>query len=144
MNPQELDPLSVIAQSDGEQLKACVDRFLPKIKNVEVIRNRTGLVMLPYTDTVKGAVFHLGEVLLAEAWVSVEGVEGYGAVMGRDLEQALAVAIVDAVSRCTGGPFDEIQAIVADFVAEQRAQLVAADDLLLKQVEATRVEMETF
>lgn len=144
MNPAELDQLSIIAQAEGEKLKALVDSFLPKIKQIDVLRNRTGLAMVPYTDTVQGTVFHIGEVLIAEALVNVEGVDGYGAVMGRDLEQALAVAIVDAVSRREGEPFGEIQTLIEDFAAEQQTLSMAADEALLKQVEATRVEMETF
>ena len=109
---------------------------------VQVLQNRTGIVMLPYTDSVKGIQFHIGEVLMAEAHVRlnlISPVEGYGACMGRDLQQALAIALLDAALRANIHA-DAIHA----FVSAHAAQLQRADDALLHKVEATRVEMETF
>jgi alpha-D-ribose 1-methylphosphonate 5-triphosphate synthase subunit PhnG len=112
---------------------------LPQLGKVDVLQNRTGLVMVPYTDSVQGSVFHLGEVLVAEARVRLDTQEGYGAVMGRDLAQALAVAILDAAlqaNQCTPQ--------IWDFVHAEAVKQTEAEELLLRQVEATRVEMETF
>ena len=93
----QTDYLSILTNTPADQLKSFVDTLLPQIGNVDVLQNRTGLVMVPYTDSVQGNVFHLGEVLVAEARVRIGAQEGYGAVMGRDLVQAVAVAIVDAL-----------------------------------------------
>lgn len=116
------------------------EAILPALGEVQVLSNRTGLVMLPYTDTSQGTRFHLGEVLVAEAHVRLaNGVEGYGACVGRDLLHALAVALLDA-ALVAGIARERILA----FLVEQAAAQAAADELLLRQVEATRVEMETF
>jgi alpha-D-ribose 1-methylphosphonate 5-triphosphate synthase subunit PhnG len=71
--------------------------------------------------------------------VRAAGAEGYAACLGRDLEQALAIALLDAA--CAGGR--EIDRIAA-FVAAQAAAQAAADEELSRQVERTRVELETF
>lgn len=89
--------LSVLAQTPPAHLKEFTETILAQIDDVQVLQNRTGLVMLPYTDSVQGTPFHLGEVLMSEAHVRVNGQEGYGACTGRDLEQSLAIAILDAI-----------------------------------------------
>ncbi len=132
--------LSVLTHTPAEVIKLFADEIIPDLGSVVVLQNRTGLIMLPYTDTAHGTHFHLGEVLVAEAHVRLEnGVEGYAACTGRDLLQALAVALLDAALRA-GIQTEAIQAFVAKQAEVQRQ----ADEQLLRQVEATRVEMETF
>ena len=135
----QADYLSILTNIPAEQIKLFVDDLLPQLGKVDVLQNRTGLVMVPHTDSVQGSVFHLGEVLVAEAWVRLGAQEGYGAVMGRDLAQALAVAILDAALQA-----DMCTPEIIDFAQAEAAKQAEAEELLLRQVEATRVEMETF
>ena len=59
--------------------------------------------------------------------------------MGRDVQHALAVAILDATLRAN------LQtATVQQFVESQRVTLIETDAALMRQIESTRVEMETF
>lgn len=141
MNPAlPNDFLTVLTHAPADAVKLLADDLIPDLGAVTVLVDRTGLVMLPYTDSANGTRFHLGEVLVSEAHVRLEnGVEGYAVCVGRDQLQSLAVALIDAALR------SEIRrdAILA-FVGAQRAARRDADDTLLRQVEATRVEMETF
>ncbi|MFZ4827432.1 MAG: phosphonate C-P lyase system protein PhnG [Phototrophicaceae bacterium] len=131
--------LSILTHAPSQTVKLFVDDLIPQLGEIIVQQNRTGLVMVPATDSVDGTIFHLGEVLIAEAFVTVEGYKGYAACMGRDLEQALALAILDATQR---GQLLTEQ--VNAFVAEQAQLLAEQEQQLLRQVEATRVNMETF
>ena len=133
--------LSDLAQASPERLKQLIDSLLPMLGDVTVLLNRTGIVMLPATDTVQGVQFHVGEVLVAEAHVRLDaaGVEGFGACIGRDLQQALAIAIADACLRAEVF-VDEIQT----FARSERERLDVLDRDLLARVAATRVEMETY
>lgn len=134
------DLLSTLAQAPADAVKALAESVLPALGEVRVIVNRTGLVMLPYADSAAGATFHLGEVLVSEAHIEIAGgVQGYALVMGRDLVQAVGVAVLDAAARA-GIDADRIAAFAADHAARQ----AATDADLLMQAEATRVEMETF
>ncbi|AJE45789.1 phosphonate C-P lyase system protein PhnG [Celeribacter indicus] len=133
------DTLSILARADAEALKSFAERLLPRLDPIDVLANRTGLVMLPMRDTAQGTAFHLGEVLMSEAHVRMAGHDGYGMRRGRDLEAAMAMALVDlaldagrAVADCTA------------FVAEQAQIQMAEDEATLRRVEATRVDMETF
>ena len=131
--------LDVLARADATRLKALAETLLPLLGAVEVVQSRTGLVMLPMRDTVQGTDIHLGEVLVAEAHLRATGGEGYGMIVGRDLERAMAMAVVDAAIACFG-PTPAISAFLQSEVAAQ----AAADTECLRAIEATRVDMETF
>ena len=78
--------------------KASVGCHRQPISNgVKVIKQNTALVMMRARDSVEREVFNLGEVLVSEAEVEIEGVVGYSIVLGDDTEKALAGAILDAV-----------------------------------------------
>ncbi len=134
--------LDILARAEPGSIKAIAERLLEQLGDIEVLSSRTGLAMLPFVDTVLNTAFHLGEVLVAEAHIRLTdhgGLEGYGAVVGRDLEQAMAMAIVDgalAASVC--------RAEIERFIAGQAAAQAKQDDDYLRKVEATRVKMETF
>lgn len=133
--------LSVLTRAEASEVRSFVEHLLPSLEacGLEVLENRTGLVMLPATDTAKGTRFHLGEVLVCEARVRLGDYEGYAVCLGRDLVHALAVAILDAALQASL----EAEAIRA-FVLQLSERLKAADDELLRRVAATQVEMETF
>ena len=132
--------LTILTHAPAEAIKPLAEEVIPQLGAITVLQNRTGLVMLPYRDSAEGTIFHLGEVLISEAHIRLEdGVEGYGMVMGRDLEQAMAVAVLDAALSAQIMTEDVLR-----FAADQAEAQRQADDLLLRQVQATRVEMETF
>jgi alpha-D-ribose 1-methylphosphonate 5-triphosphate synthase subunit PhnG len=131
--------LSILARADAKRLKAFAEPLIEQLHDIEVVDNRTGLVMLPMQDTAQGTNFHLGEVLVSEARISDCGQDGYGMRRGRDLEAAMAMALVDlAVAR---GIAHEACAV---FVKSEAAAQAEADHDTLCRVEATRVNMETF
>jgi len=138
------DALSVLCRADASLLTEHAERLLPELQalGLEVLQNRTALSMLPMHDTARGVNFYLGEVLLAEAHVRVggpQGQEGYAAVLGRDLVKALAAAVLDAAGR-----LPQFGGQVAALVEAERKRQEEEDDLTLREIEATRVEMETF
>lgn len=131
--------LSILARADEEKLKAFAETLIPHLGEIEVHENRTGLVMLPMQDTAQGTNFHLGEVLVSEARILAAGQEGYGMRRGRDLETAMAMALVD-VAVAAGVAHDACTTFIT---AAQTTQAQADHDRLCR-IEATRVDMETF
>ncbi len=136
-------PLTVLTHTPPDAVKALAEQILAEIGTVTVLKNRSGLVMLPATDSAQGTVFHLGEVLVAEAQLRLDdhdGAQGYGMVLGRDLAFAMAVAVLDA-ALTVNVQADAIRAFI-----DQQSQVQAqSDDALLRQVRATRIDdMETF
>lgn len=133
------EALGVLARAEMGALAPLAETLLDRIEGIEVVTRRTGLVMLPMTDTVEGTDFHLGEVLVAEAHVRAQGAEGYAVVTGRDTQKAMAVAVIDLA----GALVLDADGIAALVEAEAAAQ-AAADAETLRRVAATKVEMETF
>lgn len=134
------EALNLLARARPEGLKALAESVLDGLGDIAVITNRTGLVMVPMRDTVENVDFHLGEVLVSEAHITDgEGRSGYGMITGRDLERAMAMAVVDLALAIqpTSDP-------IAQFMATEHAHLARCDDARMRRVEATRVEMETF
>ncbi|MGE6741824.1 phosphonate C-P lyase system protein PhnG [Allorhizobium pseudoryzae] len=139
--PPHAHLLNTLARADDGLLKGFAEGVLPLLGEIEVVQSRTGLVMLPLRDTVAATDFHLGEVLVAEAHIRLKDrpIEGYGMVIGRDLERAMAMAVIDAAAMA--GTDEER---LGHFIATQATRIRAADEERLRAVEATRVEMETF
>ena len=134
------DLLGVLARSRPAHLKAIAETLLQDLADIRVIANRTGLVMVPMRDTVENTDFFLGEVLVSEAHIAdAAGHVGYGMITGRDLETAMAMAVAD-LALGAGIARDKVLA----FIESERRIQSAADETRLRQVEATRVEMETF
>lgn len=131
--------LSILTSGPPADVKEFVEDIIPEFGQIEVLQNRTGLVMLPMTENAQGTTFYVGEVLVAEARVRLQGAEGYAACIGRDLQQALAIALLDAAMSA-----GIASTRIMNFVAALEIQLDASDQELLRQVESTRVEMETF
>lgn len=75
----------------------------------------TCTVMLQALDSVGQTPFYLGEVLMTEAAVSVNGVTGYGFALEDDPERAVCAAIIDAAL----GAEVEKERICALLVAEE-------------------------
>lgn len=75
------------------------------------------LVVARIRETVDGEVFNLGEVLVTNCEVVLDGEPGWAMVLDHDPERALSAAIVDASSRREGGG---PQAALQDLLAEAR------------------------
>ena len=138
--PGHAEALNLLARARPEGLKALAESLLDGLGEITVITNRTGLGMVPMRDTVENVDFHLGEVLVSEAHIADgNGRAGYGMITGRDLERAIAMAVIDLALAIqpTSDP-------ITQFLATERAHLAQLDDARMRRVEATRVEMETF
>lgn len=136
----DTDPhLDALAKADPTKLKQFAETLIGDLGDIEVLHSRTGLVMLPMRDTAQGVVFHLGEVLVSEAHIRADAQEGYGLRRGHDLEASMAMALIDLAMKRA------IQLdICTKFCEAARHTQSAQDDAMLRRVEATRVNMETF
>lgn len=131
--------LDTLARADAVRLKTFAELLIPALGSIEVLLNRTGLVMLPMRDTAQGISFHLGEVLVSEAHIRSNGSDGYGMRCGHDLEASMAMAIVDlAMSKGVRS------STCKDFCEKEAERLADIDEETLRAVESTRVNMETF
>ena len=133
------DTLGTLARADGAKLKAFAETLIPELGEIEVLKSRSGLVMLPMRDTAGSVAFHLGEVLMSEAHIRRGDMQGYGMRRGHDLEASMAMALVDLAMAA------DIRRLDCKAFCDAEAEaLRQADEDVLRRVEATRVNMETF
>jgi alpha-D-ribose 1-methylphosphonate 5-triphosphate synthase subunit PhnG len=112
----DLDSLLDLAQT-------IVDRHAVKI----MLAPATCTAMLQAVDSVGCTPFYLGEVLMTEAAVEINGMPGYGFALEDEPERALSIAIVDAA----------LAAGVAEAAAIRQALAQEADRLRSLQQKQT-------
>ena len=54
------------------------------------------LAMIKMREPVRQSLFYIGEVIVCEAAVEIDGVQGFAVLMGDDAEKTLDMAIIDA------------------------------------------------
>lgn len=118
-----------IAAATAEMLAPLADAILTDT-TVRIIRGPTvGMVMLQARESVEGIRFNVGEVLVTEALVTIDGQQGYAMVQGMAREHALAGAICDAAVEAGHAESARILAALRDADAraeqEHRAQWAA-------------------
>lgn len=87
---------------------------IEKKHDVQILQApETCTVMLQVMDSVGLTPFYLGEVLITEAAVILEGVTGYGFAMEDDPERAVYTAIIDAALRAGVAEEPYIREIIA-------------------------------
>ena len=95
----------------------------------------TCTVMLQATDSVALTPFYLGEVLITEAAVSLDGVTGYGFALEDDPERAVCGAIIDAA--LSAGVSEE--PYIREVIAAEEQRVISCRQTEAGLVAATKV-----
>lgn len=131
------DPTYIVTQMSDD----AVSELLRLVNDhaVSIVRApRSALVMMPLIDSFEVA-FNLGEVLVTDATVSIDGVEGYGMVVGDCPRRALARAAAAAVLNRGCGPLYDT--LVTLLESQERAyQAIRVQEQAL--VSTTRVNFD--
>ncbi len=127
----------VIAVSDKRVICKLARKVLEDTE-IEILREQTGMIMARARDSVEGIVFNLGEVLVTETEVRLNGSSGYCMVLGMDPGKALAGAILDAAVQSHHPLRDEIVQALND----ERSKAEARRARLWEAVKTSRVNFE--
>ena len=87
------------------------------------------LTMIKMREPVKQSLFYIGEVIVCEAVVEIDGVQGIAVVMGDDAERALDMAIIDAAAN--KGVFNGMKTLL-ELEKEQNNRLMQENAMHLK------------
>lgn len=91
----------ILAEGDNAALQEVMENLM-KAGVVKVVREPAlCLVMLRARETVQQQPFNLGEVLITEAVVEIDGAAGYGFVLGDEPQKALCFAVVEAALKAS-------------------------------------------
>ncbi|MEV0186723.1 phosphonate C-P lyase system protein PhnG [Streptomyces sp. NPDC050625] len=131
----------LLAAATHEEIVPLAERLLADgaVPEPTVVKApETGMVMLQVREPVEETRFYLGEVLVTECSVDLDGTPGWCMRSGDDRVAALAGALLDAAAAAELPAIAEIDALCAA-VAERLARADAAE---WAEVTATTVKFE--
>jgi len=86
----------VLVRADRSEIEALSADIRKTYRPVMIKEPAKTLAMIKLRDPVKQGVFYLGEVIVSEAVVEIDGVQGVAVMMGDDTDRVLGMAIIDA------------------------------------------------
>jgi len=130
--------LDILATAPAKALAERWHAFGDKPDHQRLRGPETGLVMVRGRAGGGGAPFNLGEATVSRASVRiVTGEVGHGYCLGRDLDQAEAIAVIDALRQRDAGRVD------AEIIAPLETLIVESDVTRKNETAATRVDFFT-
>ncbi len=93
----------ILARASKEQVRSLADAVKATHSPVIVKAPEKSLAMVRMREPVRESLFHLGEVIVCEAIVDLDGAKGVAVLMGDDFEKVLDMAVIDAA--CNKGVF---------------------------------------
>jgi len=110
----------ILSQCAMEDLRQW-EKQIKEAGQVKILKEpQLGLVMMRAKDSVQQQIFNLGEVLVSECVVSVDGQQGYGVVMGNQPYRAEVMAVIDAVFHSRGAKWETLLIAINCWLEEQR------------------------
>ena len=86
----------ILARADKETVAALSADIQRSHRPVVVKEPGKTLTMIKMREPVKQSLFYIGEVIVCEATVEIDGIQGTAVTMGDDTEKVLDMAIIDA------------------------------------------------
>lgn len=93
----------ILAKADAGEVAVLAEPIRKEHAVAVVKEPGKTLAMVRLREPVRQSTFYLGEVIVSEAIVEVDGARGMAVTMGDDLEKALDMAVIDAA--CNRGVF---------------------------------------
>lgn len=95
----------ILAKTDRKILKQMAKEIEKQYQVIVIKEPEKVLTMIKMREPVKESLFYLGEVMVSEAIVELDGTRGMAVVMGDDFEKVLHMAVIDAA--CNKGVFTQ-------------------------------------
>lgn len=86
----------IMAKADKKIIAGLSAKIQKTYKPIVVKEPGKTLTMIQMREPVRQSLFYIGEVIVCEAAVEIDGVKGIAVVMGDDTEKTLDMAIIDA------------------------------------------------
>jgi len=137
--PREMMEHSEIVAEGGDKALREIAELIVNRLPVKVLKPPApGMVMVRQVDPLENVFFLLGETYVTEREVEVDGLLGYGCVLGSGKERALCGALVDAVI----GGTHPIAAEVQPLLEAEEQKIRARREAESSAVASTRVNFD--
>jgi len=101
----------ILANADRQDIAALSAIVRETYRPVIIKEPGKTLTMIKMREPVRQSLFYIGEVIVSEAVVEIEGIKGVAVTMGDDTEKALGIAIIDAAH--SSGVFTGMDTLLA-------------------------------
>jgi len=136
--PSTEERASLLADAAPAELVALADRITAAADVRVEAQPQVGMVVLEVREPVAGERFHLTEVLVTEARVTVDGAPGWSMRTGDDRLAALAAAVCDGAVEAGHALADDVVRLCTTTAAARAAEQAAEQ----ARVAATAVTFE--
>ena len=110
----------ILARASKEQVRKLADEIKAEYSPVIIKAPEKSLTMIRMREPVQESLFYLGEVIVSEAIVDLDGAKGVAVLMGDDFDKVLDMAVIDAA--CNKGVFQRYD-ILEQLEKEQAVRL---------------------
>ncbi len=86
---------SIMAACEASIVEAMAEKISSKYPVTIIKKPSKTLTMIKMREPVQRSLFYLGEVMVTETIVEMQGIKGMAVTMGEDFDKVLAMAIVD-------------------------------------------------
>ena len=118
-----------MAKADSETVAALSVEIQKTMSPVIVKEPGKTLAMIKMREPVKESLFYIGEVIVCEAVVEIDGIQGVAVLMGDDTVKTLNMAIIDAA--INKGVFNGIDTLL-ELEKEQNDMVMRENAMHLK------------
>lgn len=119
----------ILARAGKQQVKELADAVKGEYSPVIVKAPEKSLVMVRMRESVQESLFYLGEVIVSEAIVDIDGAKGVAVLMGDDFDKVLDMAVIDAA--CNKGVFRGFDRL-EELEREQQLRIEKENALFMK------------
>lgn len=88
----------ILSKAESEKVAELGKKIRDKYPVTVIKKPEKTLAMIKMREPVQNSLFYLGEVIISEASVSIDGTVGRAAAMGDDFEKTLNMAVIDAAA----------------------------------------------
>ncbi len=128
----------IICECDLEPLEAFVRQLEPACA-IQVVRHpAVGTTMVRAEDSVEGQPFYLGEALITECELNVDGQAGFGLCVGDEPVRSYCMAFLDALLLLSDARLPRVEG----FLSEQAALIEARIRAEYDHVQRTKVDFK--
>jgi phosphonate C-P lyase system protein PhnG len=128
----------ILCECDATALEAFVRELEPLHAIVIVRQPAVCMTMVRAEDSVESQPFYLGEVLVTDCEVQVDGQAGYGLCMGDVPVRCYCMAVIDALLQSEGGDADRARA----FLEGQAGLIADRQKLEYNLIQQTKVDFK--
>lgn len=129
----------ILVKASAEVAENFAEEILKKYNVIVVEESNNGVVMVKLREKAKSSLFFLGEVLITECKVMINGSLGIGIIKGNEPERAYHLAVVDAAYNANLAETDDWENVL-----KTTEEIIVQDNKVFSnKVLKTKVNFET-